>query len=1168
MRYRLLGPIEVIGEDGQAVALTGEKERALLATLALGANQTVSANRLVDTLWGEDPPATAANTLQVHVSKLRKKLAAAGAPEAVASVSGGYLLRAGAEEIDVSSFEELVREAAGEPAGESARLGEALALWRGPALADVGAEALAGDRTRLEELRMLATERRIEAELALGRHSEVIAELEALVRHQPLREGPRRQLMVALYRAGRQADALATYRQARESLAEELGIDPGPELQALELAILRQDPELATSVTTVIPSPAPGPPSGTLTLLMSDIEGSTGFWEEHPAEMARALRRHDALLHGATEDHDGYVFKTAGDAFCAAFATAPAAAEAAAAAQRAVADEEWPAPIELRVRMGLHTGHCEERDGTYFGPAVNRVARLVAVAHGGQVVVSQVAAELLADAPQTRLPMRDLGVHRLKDLGRPEHIHQIVIPGLDAEFPPLRSLDNPDLDNNLPVQLTTFVGRQREVKEIDALVDLSRLVTLTGAGGAGKTRLALAVAAELLDGSGDGVWFVDLAPLVEPDLVPGAVAGALGVRAEPGRPVADTLIDALGGRRLLIVLDNCEHLIDACVKLVDQLVRSCANVHILATSREALGLGGERIYRVPPLGLPDPNVPGVSEAVALFVERAQDQRPDFVLDDENAPIVGELCRRLDGMPLAIELACARLRSMSLEDIEARLDERFRLLTGGSRGALPRQQTLRALIDWSYDLLTEPERVVLCRLSVFAGGWDLHAAETVCGDARVEDVEIDDLLSSLVDKSLVQVDYIGGGVRYRLLETVRHYAAEKLALLGDETVTAIRATHARVFLELVELANPKLQTNEQIVWLDQLDLEQENIRAAIEFFLSQAEMGTETLRILAAASDAWRIRMQNDVTHLLESALQHTGTQGRSALRARVLGALGDLSDVDSGTPYFRDALHLARSLDDRPLVAEFLMGLGWAEFVAGNPSAFCDLTEEAVTLARAIGSDHLLARALERRANAIEVEDPHTARHLYEEALHKFCALGDRRWEATTLCNLATCDLYHDQLESARNSYERALAVLDELGDRRRKATVLENFALAEMKSGNVASAAAALRQSLRLADGIGTRRGLAHSLLCSSACVAATHRYVEAATIMGCADHLFAQIGAAPEPLEAGVRAQCLAELKAELGGVFEDSYHAGCELTADVAASYALRLLETLTL
>ena len=417
------------------------------------------------------------------------------------------------------------------------------------------------------------------------------------------------------------------------------------------------------------------------------------LWDEHPAEMAEALARHDVLLREAIESSGGFVFKTVGDAFYAAFATALDGVGAAVAAQRAIGAEPWPVATPIRVRIALHSGTCEERDRDYFGSVLNRAARLEAVAHGGQTIMSAVTAGLVGDTLPDGVTLGDLGEHRLKDLGRPERVFQISAPGLEDQFAPLRSLTNPQLLHNLPQQVSSFVGRERELAEIRKLLDKSRLVTLTGPGGSGKTRLALQVAAELLDGSGDGVWLADLAPLAEAELVATTVAGVLGVREDAGRPMLATLVDAIRDRDLLVVLDNCEHVIDTAAKLADAVLRACPGVELLATSREPLGISGEHAYRVPSLSLPpanetDPETLGGSEAVLLLVERAAQHTPGYTLEPSDAPIAARVCRRLDGIPLAIELAAARLRTLSIDDLDRRLDQRFRLLTGGSAPPSP------------------------------------------------------------------------------------------------------------------------------------------------------------------------------------------------------------------------------------------------------------------------------------------------------------------------------------------------------------------------------------------------------------------------------------------------------------------------------------------------
>ena len=481
-------------------------------------------------------------------------------------------------------------------------------------------------------------------------------------------------------------------------------------------------------------------PTGTVIFLFTDIEGSTRLWEEHPDAMRLALERHDTLLTAAIETNNGRVFKTVGDAFCAVFSTATDALDAAIQVQlnlRNLQPSAVTSDLPLKVRLALHVGAAELRDADYFGPTVNRVARLLSVGHGGQILLSGAVQELVRDDLPPGVSLRDLGQHRLRDLQRAEHVYQVVHTELPADFPPLRSLN--ELPNNLPQQMTSFIGREKEIAEIRQMLATSRLVTLTGAGGTGKTRLSLQVAAEVMGEFPDGVWLVEFASLADPGLVPQTVATALSVREEPGRPIIQTLVDHLKAKTLLIVLDNCEHLLSASAQLTETLLRSCTHVRILASSREGLGIVGEHTYRVPSLTVPDPRqmlpIEKLSqyEAVKLFIDRALMVQPAFAVNNQNAPAVAHICHRLDGIPLAIELAAARVKAMSVEQISQRLNDRFRLLTGGSRTALPRQQTLRALIDWSYDLLSDKEKTLLRRLSVFAGGWTLEAAEKVCSD---------------------------------------------------------------------------------------------------------------------------------------------------------------------------------------------------------------------------------------------------------------------------------------------------------------------------------------------------------------------------------------------------------------------------------------------------
>lgn len=473
-------------------------------------------------------------------------------------------------------------------------------------------------------------------------------------------------------------------------------------------------------------------PSGRVTFLFTDIEGSTLRWDAHHQAMQAAVERHDGILRTAIEAHLGYVFKTVGDSYCAAFERVSDAVAATVEAQRALANEDFSAVGGLRVRMGLHAGVASERSGDYFGPEVNRVARLMSIGHGGQVLVSGYVHHLLQDVIPADVTLIDLGLRRLKDLTQPEHVWQLAIAGLPVEFPPLNSLDA--RANNLPIQLTDLLGRERDLEEIESLASKNRLLTITGSGGVGKTRLAMQAAADLIDRYADGVWFADLAPIADPELVSSVVAKAIGMPQADGRRVDVAVPQWLKSKQLLLILDNCEHVIDTVAVLVAEMLGMAPQVRIVATSRQALSIGGERVYRVPSLALPEANVDLTAQntlaygALALFVDRATASDSRFAVSDDNAVIIAEICRRLDGIPLAIELAAARVKVLSIPNLAQRLNDRFKILTGGSRTALPRQKTLIALIDWSYDLLTPQERTLFNRVGVFAGGFSMTAAK--------------------------------------------------------------------------------------------------------------------------------------------------------------------------------------------------------------------------------------------------------------------------------------------------------------------------------------------------------------------------------------------------------------------------------------------------------
>jgi predicted ATPase/class 3 adenylate cyclase len=880
----------------------------------------------------------------------------------------------------------------------------------------------------------------------------------------------------------------------------------------------------------------PALPSGTVTFLFTDIEGSSRLWEQDPEAMRVALARHDALLRAAIAQQDGIVFKTIGDAFCAVFHAAPDALRTALAAQRALCAESWPAPAVIRVRMALHTGAAETGNNDYFGPPLNRLSRLLAAGHGGQVLLSAATQELVRDALPPDSALLCLGEHRLRDLSRPETVFQLLHPALAAEFPPLRSLSDPALPNNLPLQLTSFIGREKAMEEVKRLLKQTRLLTLTGSGGCGKTRLSLQVAADILEDYPEGVWQVELAPLADPALVPQTVAKTLGIQEQAGQTFLQTLTESLQSRRLLILLDNCEHLIATCAQLTADLLRSCPQIAVLATSREPLGIGGEQTYGVPSLSQPDPKQALSSEmlsqyeSVCLFLERARLVRPDFAVTDSNAAALAQVCYHLDGIPLAIELAAARVRALPVEDINTRLDNRFRLLTGGSRAALPRQQTLRALIDWSYDLLGEQERLLLSRLSVFAGGWTLAAAEQVCaGESAaaesIEEWEVLDLLTGLVDKSLVVVETQSDASRYRFLETVRQYARDRLTESGESA--AVRARHRDSFLTLVVELKAKLQGAEQGHWLAVLEEEHDNLRQALTFCLEEPAGGEAGLLLGAGLQKFWWTHGHlSEGSERLRAALAHPAAQKRTRTRA--------------------DALHGASIL-------------AWMQ---GDYLLARSLEEESLTIRREQGDRRGVAIALGTLGIvASEQGDNVSARSLEEESLAIYRELGDRHGIATSLNNLGNRAGEQGDYLLARSLYEESLAIRREVGDRYGIASSLNNLGNIAMKQGEDATARSLTEESLAIRREVGDRRGIAGSLETIASLVVRAQRGEQAARLWGAAEALREAIGSPRPAREREEYAEQVAVARAALGdAAFAAAWEAGRALPWEQAVAYAL--------
>ncbi len=905
----------------------------------------------------------------------------------------------------------------------------------------------------------------------------------------------------------------------------------------------------------------------TLTFLVTDIEGSTTLLRRLGGDgYGRVLADHHALIRSALAQHGGTELTMMGDGFFAAFSAPRASVVAALAMQLALDAHPWPDAERVRVRMGIHTGEAELTPAGPVGLDVHRAARIAAVAHGGQVLLSETAAALVQGSLPAGATLLDLGVHRLKDLGRPERIFQLAAEGLAAEFPPLRSLGNPTLLNNLPAELSTFIGREDELKDIGSLVESWRLVTLTGAGGSGKTRLGLQVAADMLDGTGDGVWLVELAGITDPGAVPAAIAAVLGVVSQPDRSALETLVDALAPQHPLIVLDNCEHLIDACASTAAAILRRCPRVHLLATSREPLGIGGEAIYRVPSMSLPfddDQSVWVGSDAVSLFVDRARKQGVDLTADEQTGPLIASICRRLDGMPLAIELAAARLFSVSLRDLRDRLDQRFRLLTGGSRVAMARQQTLLATVSWSYSLLDSAEQQLLRRLAVFPESFDLAAAEAACGFGSIDRLDVVELLGSLVNKSLVVTEPSAPGLRYRLLETIRQFAGDRLLETGDDETVAVSAAHCAHFVFLAETAQPHLMGPEQGSWFRSLDNDRANFWRAAEWAASAPNGTRQVLRLCAALRRFWPSRAPGAaLVELLEPVLARP--DARSDLRLFLAAAI-TMNDtervmgVQEGLWRGAELVELARQVGEPRLLVEALGTLCGLYYFVREPEQGLPFGAEAVEVARRTGDDVLLASSLVGYLMCLDLTDPAAAKPLYDEGIASTQRSGDLLLEYLLHNNASVRAIRDGDFAAARAHLQRAVEASEEIGEVNHAVPV--NLGWVLRHEHDLEAARDMFETGLRTSRRIGDTMGLAYCSLGLAIVAGDTGDWYRAAELHGVAQTCIDRVHGLWQDPEGRYRHESMAMGRERLGAVrFDQGYARGTALSFDDAVDLAL--------
>ena len=821
-------------------------------------------------------------------------------------------------------------------------------------------------------------------------------------------------------------------------------------------------------------------PTGTVTFLFTDIEGSTKLAQQYPDQWESLRARHHAILQSAIDANNGYVFQIIGDAFCAAFHTPRDALQAAVDAQRKLQTESWGKTL-VRVRMGLHTGSAELRGKDYRGYlTMARVQRVMSTAYGGQILLSNASAEVIRGELPGDITLRDMKENRLKGLLNPEHLWQVITAGLPQDFPPLETLNS--VPNNLPIQVTSFIGREKEIDEVKQLFSIARLLTFTGSGGTGKTRLSLHVAAEMLDAFQNGVWFVELAPLSDPALIPFTVASVFGLREEPGQPLISTLINWLRDKESLLILDNCEHLIEACAKFADQVLHASQATHILATSREALGIAGESIYRVPTLQTPKPEAKIQIDqfeqyaAVRLFIDRAVRSLSTFRVTNMNAPAVAQICYRLDGIPLAIELAAARVKALSAEKIAERLDDRFRLLIGGSRTALPRQQTLRAMIDWSHSLLSESERILFQRLSVFAGGWTLEAAEVVCSGDGLEQADILDLSTHLVDKSLVVMDEGSEVLRFHMLETIREYALEKLEASGKSQV--LRGKHAGHFLDLVKEMREHKYKPDQAVSVDRLERERDNVREALRWSAVQEQSGI----FLQLAGNLWQYWIARgpaaEGRAWLEQAVKVCESDRSdldSEIVKNVLSGASELArfqgDFERALVLKQKNLEMCRQLGNERTVAAILNDLATMYAVQGKCDNSLPLAEEAVALRRKLGNPLGIAHALSGLSYAwMCLDNPQAAREAIEEATKIDRDHQNPEGLVDDLITLIFIAVREGHYEEADHIFEELLPAVQEMAYQEPIASSIYGMGILEVAQGRARQAARLLGIAEQLA--------------------------------------------------------------------------------------------------
>lgn len=909
-------------------------------------------------------------------------------------------------------------------------------------------------------------------------------------------------------------------------------------------------------------------PSGTVTFLFTDIEGSTRLLQQLGDQYAGLLADQQQILRAACAANNGSVVGSQGDSFFIAFSSALEAIHTAVQSQREINSHTWPDSVSVRVRMGIHTGEPQVNLSNYVGIDVHRAARIAAAAHGGQVLLSQTTYDLVEGDLPEGVTTLDLGEHRLKDLRQTKHLYQLVIDGLPADFPPLKSLGT--TANNLPIQLTSFIGRKKEIGEVINLLSRHRLVTLTGPGGSGKTRLALQAAAEVTSQYRDGVFFVSLAPIFDAGLVASTIAQQLGIAETAGQSILDSLKEYLCSKTLLLVLDNFEQVI-AAGPLVKELLATCSQIKILVTSREGLHVSGEQTYPVPPLALPDlaqlPPLELLTQygAVQLFVQRAQAVSPNFQITNETAQVVAEICYRLEGLPLAIELAAARIKLLSPRALLARLGKRLEFLTGGKRDLPERQQTLRNAIAWSYDLLSGAEQQLFRRLSIFVGGCSTVAVEAVAANERSK-VPVLDRLGSLLAKSLLrEIEGADGEPRFVMLEVLREFGLEQLEKSGEGR--RVRLQHAKFYLRTIEQAAKRLDSAEQVEWMNRIEQEHDNLRAALEWSRTAKDAGEICLRLAGSLGFFWEVRGYfSEGRERLSAILSTAFAQGHTTARARLLARAAELayrqSDYPATTAFAKESLAICRETGVWQGAASALVKLGNSATETGDFSAASSYLEEALGIWREHSDQHGIARALISLGFvALRAGDHQLANRRLEEALVISRELGDTRSMGFELSGLGEVALREGDYPQARRLLEESLELRRQLGNKWGVGVSLGTLGWVAMHENDWPRAISRLGESLEVRREIGDKGGCAWCLERLAEVAMAQNQTEKAARLYGAAAALRASIGSVIDPADQLEHESKCNSLRAALGDeAFTAEWSEGSRLTLERAVGYAL--------